>query len=151
SVDAVEGRLTAKGKTVTGKFALINGLTTSMSAQEAAAVAESSDVEGVSEDAVVKANAQSGELSLNSAAGIALGRMSDYTGAGIGVAIVDSGIDDTPELRSRITAFYDFTKGDIKKSPPKDEYGHGTFVAGVIGAAGKETRGEYSGIAPGVR
>jgi serine protease AprX len=57
-----------------------------------------------------------------------------YTGAGIGVAVIDSGIHPSPALQSRIAAFYDFTgTGKPVAKAPYDDYGHGTHVAGLIG------------------
>lgn len=68
------------------------------------------------------------------------------TGSGVGVAIIDSGIDGSaPAFEGRITAFYDFTRGG-RKAAPTDGYGHGTHVAGLIGASGDVFRG----IAPKV-
>ena len=68
------------------------------------------------------------------------------TGSGVGVAVVDSGIDGTlPEFKNRISAFYDFTKGGVATSPT-DGYGHGTHVAGLIGASSLT----FSGLAPRV-
>jgi serine protease AprX len=68
------------------------------------------------------------------------------TGKGVGVAIIDSGIDgNAAAFAGRITAFYDFTRGG-RKATPTDDYGHGTHVAGLIGAA----TDVFRGIAPAV-
>ena len=56
------------------------------------------------------------------------------------VAVIDSGIDaDHPDLSGRINSFRsrDFTSGEeVKPIIVADGYGHGTMVAGVIGAIG---------------
>jgi serine protease AprX len=65
-------------------------------------------------------------------------------GKGIGVAVIDSGIEPGTDFDDRITAFYDFTRGDIRAVTPRDDYGHGTHVAGLIGS-------EFVGLAPYVR
>ena len=52
-----------------------------------------------------------------------------YQGAGVGVAVIDSGIAPLATFDSRIRAFYDFTIGGVATTP-RDDYGHGTHVAG---------------------
>lgn len=54
-------------------------------------------------------------------------------GAGVGVAVIDSGFDYThPELSGVFAGGYDFVNGD---SDPMDDNGHGTHVAGTVAAA----------------
>ena len=65
-------------------------------------------------------------------------------GAGVGVAVVDSGIEPGTDFDNRIAAFYDFTHGDVRAVTPMDPYGHGTHVAGLIAS-------EYVGVAPNAR
>lgn len=49
------------------------------------------------------------------------------------IAVVDSGVDQNhPEFAGRLLPGYDFVQND---SDPADENGHGTHVAGVLGAA----------------
>ena len=70
---------------------------------------------------------------------------SGMTGAGTTVAVVDSGIDlDHPAFAGRIAPGRDFIDGDDR---PDDENGHGTHVAGIVGAA---DAGAANGGAPGV-
>src|SRR6267378_1633160 len=81
----------------------------------------------------------------------------DFTGAGVGVAVVDSGIatwhDDLTSLSStlypygnqRVSAFVDFVNG---APTPYDDNGHGTHVAGVIAGNGYDSNGKMAGIAP---
>jgi subtilisin family serine protease len=89
-----------------------------------------------------------------------------YTGRGIRVAIIDSGVDyDHPDLggcfgpRCRVNAGYDFVGDDYDGEAsdpgyqpvphpdpyPDDCFGHGTHVAGIVGA-----NGGVVGVAPGV-
>jgi subtilisin family serine protease len=66
------------------------------------------------------------------------------TAGGVGVAIIDSGIEPAPDFENRITHFYDFTTGRALKARPADGYGHGTHVAGLVAS-------RYVGLAPNAR
>lgn len=81
-----------------------------------------------------------------------------YTGKGVTVAVIDTGVDmDHPELAGRIvspgtakaTALgteAGFTDFRVEPGPVADGHGHGTHTAGIIGAAA-DGRGT-SGVAP---
>ncbi|MGD1079336.1 MAG: S8 family serine peptidase [Candidatus Sulfotelmatobacter sp.] len=94
----------------------------------------------------------------NDATGVETAWSSGLTGAGIGVAVIDSGINDShPDLRnadgsSRVVYHQDFTGTPTTNSngAQYDLYGHGTHVAGIIGGNGSLSGGQYEGVAPGV-
>ena len=69
-----------------------------------------------------------------------------YTGKGIGVAVLDTGIFPHIDFGRRIVAFRDFTAG---KTGPYDDNGHGTHVSGILGGDGTASDGKYRGAAPG--
>lgn len=69
-----------------------------------------------------------------------------YTGRGIGVAVLDTGIYPHIDFEGRILAFCDLLS---YKSMPYDDNGHGTCVAGILGGSGKASQGKYKGMAPG--
>ncbi len=79
-------------------------------------------------------------------------------GTGIGVAVIDSGISDHPDLHtpagngpSRVVYNQSFASGG-----PNDQYGHGTHVAGLIGGNGFSSNAathyatKFAGMAPNV-
>jgi serine protease AprX len=66
-------------------------------------------------------------------------------GDGVTVAVVDTGIAKVPDLAGRIIGGVDFSGGS---DPYKDEFGHGTFVAGLIAGDGTSSGGAYKGVAP---
>ena len=61
-----------------------------------------------------------------------------YTGAGVTVAVLDSGIDtDHPDLSDNIAGTYHFLGGGTDVGPgAEDTLGHGTHVAGIITSKG---------------
>ena len=70
----------------------------------------------------------------------------DSDSAGVNVAVIDSGIDGShPDLNVR--GGIDCSTGSPEEVQPTDDVGHGTFVAGVIGAKGQ--REGVIGTAPG--
>lgn len=73
------------------------------------------------------------------------------TGAGVTVAVVDTGVDaSVPQLRGgTVLRGIDTTKPGGGPADT-DCYGHGTFVAGIIAAAPMSGTG-YAGVAPGVQ
>jgi serine protease AprX len=84
-----------------------------------------------------------------------------YDGTGIGVAVIDSGINDTHSdlwtatgHNSRVVYHHDFTGTATTQSGSSkqvwDLYGHGTHVAGIIGGSGRKSGGRYADVAPNV-
>jgi serine protease AprX len=68
------------------------------------------------------------------------------TGKGVTVAVLDTGIDRLPDFAGRLLGGTDLTSTN---NPFQDDYGHGTFVAGLIAGNGASSHGQYAGEAPG--
>jgi serine protease AprX len=145
---SIEQRLRGNGAHVFGRFSSFGALTAELKGEDLAAFANDPDVESIGIDADVAADASpSTDTSVPSAVLRSTLGEGDYSkGGGIGVAIIDSGIAPLPAFDGRITSFYDVTSGTPVAAPPSDEYGHGTHVAGLIGA----NDSNYMGVAPGV-
>lgn len=69
-----------------------------------------------------------------------------FTGRGITVAVMDTGLYPHKDFRNRVLDFYDVVG---QEQECYDDNGHGTHVAGIIGADGYSGMGQYMGIAPG--
>ncbi|HEV2705525.1 MAG TPA: S8 family serine peptidase [Pyrinomonadaceae bacterium] len=85
-----------------------------------------------------------------------------YTGKGVGVAVIDTGIDSThSDISGRVVRnvrLADLQGFGVGFSNPVNveglantdiAQGHGTFVAGIIAGNSTRTGGKYSGYAPG--
>lgn len=73
-----------------------------------------------------------------------------FTGDGVNVAVVDTGIDKQhPALDGRVTGCVKI-EGGVHYPVCDDDNGHGTHVAGTIGAQATSIRPDIKGIAPQV-
>lgn len=69
-----------------------------------------------------------------------------YTGKGVCVAVLDTGIYPHMDFGRRITAFYDYMN---QRTEAYDDNGHGTHVCGILAGSGAASMGKYRGVAPG--
>jgi len=78
-----------------------------------------------------------------------------YSGAGIGVAVIDTGIDSThPDVANAksyavVGDAFDSKGVVVQAGPTIDTYGHGTHVSSTIAGLGAASAGRFAGVAPG--
>ncbi len=112
-------------------------------------------VDRLSLDAPVRSVSESARIAANVPEGAQANAV--WEGAGVGVAIIDSGVATHSVLADTAVQF-DFTNGQnpvpvvlngvvvVPNSVPRaDQFGHGTHVAGIVAGAGTDSAGEFQG------
>ena len=158
--NSLEGQVVALGGKVTADLSIIAGFAAELKAKDVVPLSQVAGVRWISFDAPFQSAvcAQCVDTSNLKNAYIQaihadqVWNQSPYLqGQDIGVAVVDSGIrwqDDLYTIMgvNRVVAQVSFNDG--YNPTPWDNYGHGTFVAGVIGGNGRRSNGAYIGVAP---
>ncbi|MFI9242604.1 S8 family peptidase [Streptomyces sp. NPDC053086] len=68
-----------------------------------------------------------------------------YTGKGVKVAVLDTGVDTThPDLKDQVVESKNFTPA----ADATDHFGHGTHVASIVAGTGAKSGGKFKGVAP---
>ena len=132
------------GGTIKHDLPLIKGFSANLPVSVLKELAEDDEVTRISYDSEVHVCLETATAAINAPATWLQG----FTGKGITVAVIDTGIYPHPDLTqpsNRIIAFKDFIN---KKSLPYDDNGHGTHVAGIIAGNGGMSNGQYKGVAP---
>lgn len=150
-------------------LSLVKGFSAEMPAAKALELAENPDVKWVSIDApmVPAAKVDDGGIQVDRLATVyPLAVEADkvwngpahLTGAGVNVALLDSGITGLDHAQGAAQAANKSLEQTLETSVnfdthttsfDRDGYGHGTHVAGIIANDGTDSQGRYIGIAPG--
>jgi serine protease AprX len=147
SSQAIAAAIRSAGGTRGRALASVNGLAVDLPNAAIAALSRNPLVERVSLDrpvagAMERTAATIGASTVRAAFG--------FEGAGIGIAVIDSGVEASHDDLSgaegpRVAAFVDFVNG---ATTAYDDYGHGTHVAGIVAGNGSDSNGARAGIAP---
>jgi serine protease AprX len=152
-------RVLATGKKITAEHLFIGALTAQLAKSDILSLESDKSVTHISCDHVVRSTAAPGSSSpapsippIDNGMLGTLGLLnSSITGKGVGVAILDSGLQPSSQLPS--FAFFDFTTSTT--GSPNDAYGHGTHIAGLIRAYVAPTndplKSGMMGVSPGTR
>ena len=120
---------------------IISGFSTKVNVKTLERLAESNQIKKIWHDREVKAVLDTASKAVNSS----LLWEDDFTGKNVGIAVIDTGIYDHPDISGRIVGFKDLISGKID---PYDDNGHGTHVAGDIASSGISSNYKYKGPAP---
>ena len=148
--NSVKERILAVGGALKKDLPVINGAAYRVPADRVEEITNDAGVAFVSIDSKIRGTI----FNATQAVGAYIAEQYGYTGKGIGVAVIDSGIDRHPDIRFKIGTDTDI----IGSGTADDQYGHGTHVAGIIAGeySGQDrhlldSNVRYRGIAPGAK
>lgn len=141
------------GGAILSDIPILNGVVALLDGNGIIALSNQSNVAYISKDRTLTPFLNNAAAAVNAPAAWKSG----YTGLGIGVALIDSGVNNHPDLQtgllplSRVVYNQSFVNGN---SSAGDQYGHGTHIAGLIAGDGLSSTGfgyskTFMGIAPG--
>lgn len=154
-LDCVVNDVVKIGGTVLSQVPIVNGLVAVLDLNGILQLSNQPNVVYISKDRAVTPFLNNAAAAINAPAAWKSG----YTGAGIGVALIDSGVNSHPDLQTgilpipRVVYNQSFVSGNSSAS---DQYGHGTHIAGLIAGDGLSSTGiayskTFNGIAPGAK
>lgn len=141
-------QLLSLGGTINAQYSIIPAISVTLPAAVVDLLALEPAVAYISPNRALESTVDT--LDINTASADAdLAYQSGYTGAGVGIAIIDSGIYSHPDLAGRIVYHQSFVS-----TVNADDYGHGTHVAGIAAGSGASSTGpqftqSFRGVAPG--
>ena len=152
-VDCLVDDILQVGGTLVAELPVVNGVVALLDGNGITALSNHSNVVYISKDRAVGPFLNNAASAVN----VPVAWKSGYIGLGMGVALIDSGVDSHPDLQtgllpiSRVVYSQSFVNGN---SSAGDQYGHGTHIAGLIAGDGLSSTGigyskTFVGMAPG--
>src|ERR1700751_244809 len=140
------------GGTILSQLPLVNGVVAWRDVPEITNLSNNANVVYISTDRPLAPTLSNAAPAVNAFAAW----QSGYTGAGVGGALIDSGVSSQADLNggllgsSRVVWNQSFVPGNASGN---DQFGHGTHVAGLIAGNGSSSTGSkysqtFKGIAP---
>jgi serine protease AprX len=147
-------RLHGRGGVVKARYASFQGYSAQIPAGQIQAFADDSEVDHISYDSPVMAHLDIALPSIRANTGYVTS--SGLNGAGVGVAVIDTGMIAHDDLQRPLGQQIVEVEVVGHETGIMDYFGHGTHVAGIIGGNGTDSSNRYAfrtfkGIAPGSR
>ena len=117
-------KVTAHGGVLRHDFAGIKASHYTVSRAVLAEMADDPEVVRITPDRQVKAHLDQADAAISAS----MAASYNVNGAGVGVAVIDSGVGPSDDLTGKVVYEQQFIKGAAA-----DTYGHGTHVAGICG------------------
>src|ERR1700739_2379501 len=151
-VDCLVNDILKLGGTILSQIPIVNGVVALLDGNGIQTLSNQSNAVYISADRPLKPTLSNAASAINAE----FAWQSNYTGAGIGIALIDSGVISHPDLNlglvptSRVVYQQSFVPGNSSAS---DQYGHGTHIAGLIAGDGLSSTGPlysqtFQGVAP---
>lgn len=145
--DSRRGRRAVGAFRLKHELPLINGFAATMTAAQARALVNVSTLRRIEEDGTVHATDDATDVDFGAMA--ARETHGGLDGSGVGVCVIDTGIDPAHEqINPRTVVFKDFVNG---RTAAYDDHGHGTHVASIAagdGGGSSTYASMFVGVAP---
>ncbi len=160
----------AAGGTVTRELPIVDGVSARVPASALGWLASSSGILAVTADDAVRTSGSTDAVNTSTikqaflqSTGVSKLHSAGFTGTGVRVALIDTGVTPGTDLAGRVVPVLDANASSLSsatvvpcvnfsgESTCDDTYGHGTFMAGLIAGDGSASGGQFSGAAPGAQ